>query len=131
MKKIEEKKLVMLKSFMKREQALTTSLIVAETFEKEHKNVLRDIEEIVGKLTAETAPAMFQKSFYKVEGQTRKYPMYYLNFDGFLLLAMGLSGKKALEFKLAYIKNKPTSFEELIELEFNSPPVRVCIGDGQ
>ena len=30
--------------------------------------------------------------------------MYLVNKDGFTLLAMGFTGKKALEFKLAFIK---------------------------
>ena len=108
--------LVILKSFVDCEQAFTTSLKVAEIFEKEHFHVIRDIEEIVRKLTEDAASAienpklvflkiseMFHKSNYKVEGQTRRYPMYYLNRDGFTLLAMGFTGQKALEFKLAYI----------------------------
>ena len=107
--------------FIKKEQVFTTSLKVAEIFEKEHKNVLRDIEEIVRQMTAEPALAiessklsfqknidlkaseMFQKSSYKVEGQNRSYPMYLINFDGFALLAMGFTGAKAMKFKLAYI----------------------------
>ncbi|MFV0343885.1 MAG: Rha family transcriptional regulator, partial [Anaerocolumna sp.] len=31
-------------------------------------------------------------------------PMYYMNRDGFTLLAMGYTGEKAMKFKLAYIK---------------------------
>ena len=107
--------------FIKKEQVFTTSLVVAEVFEKRHDHVIRDIEEIIRQLNLKTAPAietpklgflknvdlnvsdMFKKSTYKVEGQTRRYPMYYLNRDGFTLLAMGFTGQKALMFKLAYI----------------------------
>lgn len=98
-----------------RKQAVTTSLKVAEIFGKEHKNVIRDIDKIVSdmaevaseqessKLRSLETAKMFRKSSYKVEGQLRSYPMYYMNFDGFTLLAMGFTGKEALKFKLAYI----------------------------
>ncbi len=33
----------------------------------------------------------------------RKMPMYNLTRDGFSLLAMGFTGKKALQFKIAFI----------------------------
>ena len=94
-------------------QALTTSLKVAEYFEKEHFHVLRDIEEIIRQLAAETASGfdnlnldfqkMFIKSEYEVKRQTRKYPMYLMNRDGFLLLVMGFTGQKAFHFKLEFI----------------------------
>ena len=34
----------------------------------------------------------------------RKLPMYLMNRDGFTLLAMGFTGKKAIGFKIAYIE---------------------------
>lgn len=94
-------------------QALTTSLKVAEVFEKEHFHVMRDIEEIIRQLAVETASGfdnpnldfqkMFIKSEYAVKRQTRKYPMYYMNRDGFLLLVMAFTGQKAFHFKLEFI----------------------------
>ena len=89
---------------------------VAEYFEKEHFHVMRDIEEIVRQLTAESAPdiekpsldflnfdKMFVKGEYEVKGQTRKYPMYYMNRDGFMLLVMSFTGQKAFHFKLLFL----------------------------
>ena len=38
------------------------------------------------------------------ENRGKQYPMYYMNRDGFTLLAMGFTGSKAMEFKLAYIQ---------------------------
>ncbi|MBQ4494763.1 MAG: Rha family transcriptional regulator, partial [Selenomonadaceae bacterium] len=38
--------------FLKSNQALTTSLKVAEYFEKEHKHVIRDIETIIGQMAS-------------------------------------------------------------------------------
>lgn len=95
--------------FLKSDQALTTSLKVAEYFEKEHKHVIRDIETIIGQMASvRQSPKlgfaqMFAKKTYQAEEGGRKYPMYEMNRDGFTLLAMGFTGKKALKFKLDYI----------------------------
>ncbi len=78
---------------------VTNSLLVAEKFEKEHKNVLRDIENLVAQNSA--AKLLFIESTYENRG--KKYPMYIMNRDGFSLLVMGFTGKKALDFKLEYI----------------------------
>ena len=97
-------------------QAITTSLKVAEYFGKEHAKVVKDIDRIISdcaemaseqetpKMASLETAKMFRKSSYKVEGQLRSYPFYYMNFDGFTLLAMGFTGKKALKFKLDYIQ---------------------------
>ena len=45
---------------------------------------------------------MFARGSYKNRG--KEYSMYYMNRDGFSLLAMGFTGKKALDFKLQYIQ---------------------------
>lgn len=45
---------------------------------------------------------MFVESTYVNRG--KEYPMIYMNRDGFTLLAMGFTGKKALDFKLKYIQ---------------------------
>lgn len=84
------------------QQAVTTSLILAEAFEKEHKNVIRVIETKIGELKIEQSSKMFSKGEY-TNSQNKQQPMYYLNRDGFTFIAMGFTGKKADEFKLKYI----------------------------
>lgn len=86
---------------MKSEQALTTSLKVAETFEKRHDHVIRDIDNI--KKDVPNFGEMFQEATVK-DSYGRDQRVYYMNRDGFTLLAMGYTGKKALEFKLKYIE---------------------------
>ena len=81
-------------------QAVTTSLDIAGTFGKNHNNVMRDIR---GLLKNEHTQQMFDKSTYVNPQNHQEYPMYYMNRDGFSLLVMGFTGKKALEFKLKYI----------------------------
>ena len=85
---------------MKNKQAVTTSLQVAESFEKQHKNVMQSIRN----LTAENSAVgnMFAESTY-VNKQGHEQPMYYMNRDGFTVLAMGFTGEAALQFKLMYI----------------------------
>ena len=46
---------------------------------------------------------MFVETIYVNEQNRQEYPMFVMNRDGFTLLAMGFTGKKALKFKLDYI----------------------------
>lgn len=79
---------------------VTNSLLVAEKFGREHKNVLQTIKN----LTAENSAVrlMFVESTYLNE-QNKQQPMYVMNRDGFSLLVMGFNGEKALQFKLDFI----------------------------
>ena len=92
--------------FIENDQALTTSLKVAEVFEKNHRHVLDSIRDIIrqaGGMPKIGQTPMFQASTYIHEQNGQSYPMYFINRDGFTLLAMGFTGQKALKFKLAYI----------------------------
>ena len=81
------------------DQAMTNSLLVAEKFGKNHRDVLESIRN----LTAENSAAklLFIESEYDNRGKT--YPMYIINRDGFTLLVMGFNGKDALNFKLDFL----------------------------
>lgn len=103
--------------YLKRDQALTDSLKVAEMFEKRHDRVLRAIDNLLESLpkngavndtkngavdSTQNCAQMFFKTRYKDEkGEYRK--KYLMNRDGFSLLVMGFTGKKALEWKIKYI----------------------------
>ena len=92
--------------FIENDQPVTTSLKVAEVFEKRHDHIVRDIRDIVkqmGGVPKIGETPMFQETTYIHEQNGQAYPMYLMNRDGFTLLAMGFTGKKALQFKLAYI----------------------------
>lgn len=84
---------------MHNKQAVTTSLRVAEVFGKDHKHVLETISNLVAE---KSAAKFFAEATYDSRG--KQYPMYYMNRDGFTLLAMGFTGKKALQFKIKYIQ---------------------------
>lgn len=100
---------------MHNKQAVTTSLRVAEVFGKDHKHVL----ETISNLAAEKSAAkFFAEATYDNRG--KQYPMYYMNRDGFTLLAMGFTGKKALQFKISYI-NAFNSMETQIKTGYVIP----------
>ena len=94
---------------MRRKEAMTTSLMVAEVFHKRHDHVLRDIQNL--DCSTEFRLLNFGESSYQNE-QNKKQPMYYMTKDGFTFLVMGYRGKKAAEFKEAYISafNKMEKF---------------------
>lgn len=81
-------------------EPVASSRQIAESFGKEHKDVLRAIENIKAQNCALTS--MFFPTTYTA-GTGKAYPMYLMNRDGFTLLAMGFTGKAALEWKLKYI----------------------------
>lgn len=94
-------------------QPLTTSLIVAAHFNKSHTHVIGHIERLADGLAALNFDPMFVKASYDTEDGRRSYPMYYMNRDGFTVLAMSLTGKKALRFKLALTQTLGTAFGEV------------------
>lgn len=82
----------------------TTSRDVADLFGKRHDNVLRDIATLVesGELGS-GGPLIFEETPYLEPSTGQTYRQYEMSRDGFTLLAMGFTGKKALGFKMAYI----------------------------
>ncbi|HFL4375003.1 TPA: Rha family transcriptional regulator [Escherichia coli] len=85
-------------------QAVTSSLAVADFFSKRHDDVLKKIRildcspEFCARNFAETSIWVHQPN-----GGTRKLPCYHITRDGFAFLAMGFTGKRAAQFKEAYI----------------------------
>lgn len=96
-------------------RVVTTSLRIAEYFSKAHKDVLKAISNL--ETTKDFQERNFSLSFYTRElpnGGSKKEPMYYITRDGFTLLAMGFTGKKAMQFKIAYI-NAFNEMEETLQ----------------
>lgn len=79
---------------------ITNSLLVAQKFGKEHRNVLQNIRN----LTAENSAVsqMFYETTYFNE-RNQQQPMYTMNRDGFSILVMGFTGSQALNFKVEFI----------------------------
>ena len=83
-----------------------SSMMVAEHFEKDHKNVLRTIRQIVSELPAnfsDLGQLNFEPSSY-INDQNKEQPAMNMTRDGFVLLVMGFTGKRAMEWKLKYIE---------------------------
>lgn len=80
-------------------QVVTTSLALAEVFEKKHQHVLRDIDTL--KDVSNFGQMFFESNEPDSYGRNRR--IYFMNRDGFTLIAMGYTGSKAMEFKLKYI----------------------------
>ena len=81
-------------------RAVTTSLAVANYFTKRHERVLDRIRNL--ECSAEFAEHNFVLSGY-TDASGRKLPCYQITRDGFAFLAMGFTGKRAAQFKEAYI----------------------------
>ena len=93
------------------DQAVTTSMKIAEYFGKKHQHVMEKIRTLLAELPSEWGVSNFrQSSYFNVQG--KEQPCYEMTKDGFTLLAMGFTGKKAIEFKLNYIN----AFNTMIEI---------------
>lgn len=96
-------------------QPMTNSYLVAETFGKNHFHVVRDIENLLVDLKSvdnqcnpklDSVTQSFSEFYYdepQPNGGSKPAKGYILNRDGFVLLAMGYTGKKALAFKVQYM----------------------------
>lgn len=90
----------------KHDTARVDSLFIADFFEKEHKNVVRDIEKIIepkSGLSEEFNRLNFERISY-TDSRGRKQKAYAMTRDGFTMLVMGYTGQKAMKFKELYIK---------------------------
>ena len=85
---------------LENDEVVCRSLEVSAKFGKRHDNILRSIG---GLLKNVETQKMFKKSMYIDNQNKQEYPMYLMNRDGFSLLVMGFTGKKALDWKLKYI----------------------------
>lgn len=100
---------------VKNNQVVVSSKQVAEKFDKEHKHVLDAIRQLL--VAEKSATKFFEESSYKYRG--RDFPIFYMNRDGFALLAMGFTGEKAIKWKVKYIN----AFNEM-EAELLKPKLK-------
>ena len=100
---------------IKDNKVVVCSRDVARVFEREHRDVLKAIRNLG--CSDEFRLRNFAQSTYTNE-QNHEQPEYLLTRDGFVLLAMGFTGEKAMRFKEAYIAAF-NAMEE--ELRLNTP----------
>ena len=120
---------IALKSINGKDVPAVTSLQVAEHFGKNHKDVLRDIRQLLESDEDGFGERNFALSSYLSE-QNKELPMYVMSKDGFVLLVMGYTGSEAMRMKKAYIArfnemekalqaNAPTSLPEALRAYAN------------
>ncbi|ECE9895066.1 peptidase, partial [Salmonella enterica subsp. enterica serovar Typhimurium] len=96
-------------------QAVTSSLAVADYFTKRHDDVLKKIRAL--DCSPEFTARNFAVSDY-TDASGRKLPCYNITRDGFAFLAMGFTGKRAAQFKEAYVN----AFNQM-EKQLSTPSV--------
>ena len=80
---------------------VTTSLIVAQVFGKEHNKVCRDIENL--SCSENFRVANFGEATFENKKTGQNHKMYQMTKDGFSFLVMGYTGDKAGQFKEMFI----------------------------
>lgn len=108
--------------FFDNNRVVTSSRNIAEDFNKEHRNVTRDIE---GLLKNEHTQEMFYEALYMHHQNGQEYRQYLMTRDGFTLLVMGFTGQQAMKFKLDYMN----AFNEM-EQQINKPQSQLEILQG-
>lgn len=108
--------------------ARTNSRVVAEAFEKEHKHVLAAIDDLIEKKPQLRGPKFRPtEEMVQVGAAPRTLRYYEMDRDGFTLVAMGFTGSKALDWKLAFIEafNRMESAlrEEMAQSDADEPMV--------
>ena len=97
----------------------TTSLVLAEKFKKQHKDVLHAIRkeiEHIGNIKISTLDEIAAATGYELDldgrrnftpssyanEQNKQQPMYLLNRDGYMSIVMGFTGQEAAAWRLAF-----------------------------
>lgn len=127
----------------------TTSLVIADMFDKQHKNIIQLIKEKISRaeISARLDKWIIPSTYLDKNNQQR--PMYKLTKDGFTFIANSLSGVKADMLRIAFIDefnrmacalNKPKPCQKLkvdfttdnVRLElFDNAPIKVTEYNGQ
>lgn len=104
-----------------RGQAVTSSQSVAAFFIKRHDDVLKKIRNL------DCSPEFHNRNFAEMSinlkignGAMRKTPFFQMTKNGFVFLVMGFTGKKAAQFKEAYISEFDKMEAELAEERYLS-----------
>ncbi len=82
-------------------KAFVTSNAVADKFGKEHRNLMRNIKSLI-ESQPEFGSLNFERTTYTT-GQNKTHECYNMTRDGFCMIAMSLTGRKAEQWKVKYI----------------------------
>lgn len=106
--------------FSENGQILTDSLRIAEKFGKKHFHVTDSIKNLLN--SHEKSCQCFVLSSY-IDDSGKSNPMYVMNRDGFMILTMGFSGSRALDFKFEFIE----AFNQMEQMIKNGNFTRIQI----
>ena len=94
--------------FIRNNEVVTDSLMIAEMFGKEHKHVLRDIETQIEKLKEaeehEWGVSNFGQAQYQHPQNKQRYQKYDLTEDGFAIVAMSYTTSEAMKMKVKFLQ---------------------------
>lgn len=103
--------------FIDANRVVTDSLMVAEVFRKEHKNVLRDIEAQIENLNEagehEWGVLNFEQTQYKHEQNKQWYKKFLLAEEAFTLVAFAYITPEAMKMKVKFIQEFKRMRDEL------------------
>ncbi len=108
--------------FAKDGEVFANSRDVAMFFGKEHRHVLRDIDNLIA-AEASLGMSNFGQTPYVDAQNGQSYRTYNMDRDGFTLLAMGFTGGKALKWKLRYIEAFNAMEAELRRIANSGPTI--------
>lgn len=107
--------------YLKNDEAVCSSLQVAEKFGKRHDRVLRAIDNLLETLpkNGEVSKMFILSKRKAADGQFHR--MYFMNRDGFSLLVMGFTGKKEFDEKSEEVEYKDVTEKKAIYYEQDAP----------
>lgn len=89
-------------------QPFTTSRAIAERFGKNHRDVLRAIENLLAVMPdpefSRRNFALRNYQYTTARNQVREAPEYHLTHDGFAFLAMRFTGAEAMAWQIAFLQ---------------------------
>jgi Rha family phage regulatory protein len=93
--------------FVENGRIVTNSLVVAEEFQKEHRNVLADIENQITKLSeaglGEWGVLNFQRTHYQHTQNKQWYPKIDMTEEAFAIVAMSYVTPEAMKMKVKFL----------------------------
>jgi Rha family phage regulatory protein len=105
--------------FIESNRVVTDSLTIAEVFEKDHRNVVRDIEVQIEKLNEagerEWGVLNFEQTQYQHPQNKQWYKKYLLTEEGFTIVAMSYTTPEAMKMKVRFIEEFKRMRAELEE----------------
>ena len=109
------------------DKPMASSLQVAKHFGKQHNNILRDIENLKKDVPADWFSINFEpiSNITDLGHAKRKDPAYMMTRDGFTLLSMGFTGKRAAKWKIDYLNTFNAMEAVLIRAQGKPAPLRL------